>query len=73
VRDRRRGLGVRGIGAQLAYLVHREAFDDLDAPVIRGRAPTWPMPYAKNLEHIADAAAAKVSSECGRCCTWTRG
>ncbi|MBP1636542.1 MAG: pyruvate dehydrogenase [Acidobacteria bacterium] len=49
-----------GIGAQLAYLVHREAFDDLDAPVIRVTGADVPMPYAKNLEHIAMPQPAKV-------------
>ena len=42
-----------GIGAQLAYLVHREAFDELDAPVTRVTGADVPMPYAKNLEHLA--------------------
>jgi pyruvate dehydrogenase E1 component beta subunit len=42
-----------GIGAQLAYLVHREAFDQLDAPVTRVTGSDVPMPYAKNLEHMA--------------------
>jgi len=42
-----------GIGAQLAYLVHREAFDHLDAPVTRVTGADVPMPYAKNLEHLA--------------------
>ncbi|HOC19572.1 MAG TPA: pyruvate dehydrogenase complex E1 component subunit beta [Vicinamibacterales bacterium] len=42
-----------GVGAQLAYLVHHEAFDDLDAPVSRVTGADVPMPYAKNLEHLA--------------------
>ncbi len=42
-----------GIGAQLAYLIHHEAFDQLDAPVSRVTGADVPMPYAKNLEHMA--------------------
>jgi pyruvate dehydrogenase E1 component beta subunit len=42
-----------GVGAQLADLIEREAFDDLDAPVERLTGADVPMPYAKNLEHLA--------------------
>jgi 2-oxoisovalerate dehydrogenase E1 component len=41
-----------GIGAEIAAVVAREAFWDLDAPIIRvGAAPT-PPPYAPNLEKV---------------------
>ena len=49
-----------GIGAQLAYLIHRDAFSDLDAPVTRVTGADVPMPYAKNLEHLATPSAARV-------------
>ncbi len=49
-----------GIGAQLAYIIHRDAFDDLDAPVTRVTGADVPMPYAKNLEHMAMPSAARV-------------
>ncbi len=42
-----------GIGAELADLIQREALDDLDAPVERVTGVDVPMPYAKNLEHLA--------------------
>jgi pyruvate dehydrogenase E1 component beta subunit len=42
-----------GIGAELADLIQKEAFDDLDAPVERVTGADVPMPYAKNLEHLA--------------------
>jgi pyruvate dehydrogenase E1 component beta subunit len=42
-----------GLGAQLAYLIHRDAFSDLDAPVHRVTGADVPMPYARNLEHLA--------------------
>jgi pyruvate dehydrogenase E1 component beta subunit len=49
-----------GVGAQLAYLIHRGAFGDLDAPVTRVTGADVPMPYAKNLEHLAMPSAARV-------------
>lgn len=49
-----------GIGAQLAYIIHRDAFSDLDAPVTRVTGEDVPMPYAKNLEHMAMPSAARV-------------
>jgi pyruvate dehydrogenase E1 component beta subunit len=49
-----------GIGAQLAYLIHREAFTDLDAPVTRVTGADVPMPYAKNLEHMAMPSPSRV-------------
>jgi pyruvate dehydrogenase E1 component beta subunit len=49
-----------GIGAQLAYRIHRDAFSDLDAPVARVTGEDVPMPYAKNLEHMAMPTPARV-------------
>jgi pyruvate dehydrogenase E1 component beta subunit len=49
-----------GIGAQLAYLIQREAFTDLDAPVARVTGADVPMPYAKNLEHMVMPSPARV-------------
>jgi pyruvate dehydrogenase E1 component beta subunit len=49
-----------GMGAQIAYLVHLEAFGDLDAPVTRVTGADVPMPYAKNLEHLAMPSASRV-------------
>ena len=53
------------VGASIVDLIQREAFDDLDAPVLKLNGVDAPMPYAKNLEHAmlptphAIAAAAK--------------
>jgi pyruvate dehydrogenase E1 component subunit beta len=47
------GWPVAGLGAQLAFQVQRDAFGDLDAPVTRVTGADVPMPYAKNLEHLA--------------------
>jgi 2-oxoisovalerate dehydrogenase E1 component len=39
-----------GIGAEIAAVVGREAFWDLDAPIQRIGAAATPAPYAPNLE-----------------------
>jgi pyruvate/2-oxoglutarate/acetoin dehydrogenase E1 component len=49
-----------GLGAQVAYLIHRDAFGDLDAPVTRVTGADVPMPYAKNLEQLAMPAPHRV-------------
>ena len=43
----------RGIGSELAAVMMEEAFDYLDAPVIRVTGKDVPMPYAANLEKLA--------------------
>ena len=42
-----------GVGANLAALIQEQAFDDLDAPVLRVTGADVPMPYSKPLEEIA--------------------
>jgi pyruvate dehydrogenase E1 component beta subunit len=42
-----------GIGAEIAAKVQEEAFDYLDAPVLRITGNDVPMPYAANLEKLA--------------------
>ncbi len=42
-----------GVGANLAALIGEQAFDDLDAPVVRVTGADLPMPYSKPLEDIA--------------------
>jgi pyruvate dehydrogenase E1 component beta subunit len=54
------GWEMSGIGAQIADVVQRECFDDLDAPVLRVHQADAPMPYAKNLERAAKPDAAKT-------------
>ncbi len=41
-----------GIGAELAYRIQHDLFDELDAPVTRVTALDVPMPYAENLENL---------------------
>jgi len=42
-----------GIGAELAAIMMEQAFDHLDAPLIRVHAADVPLPYAANLEQLA--------------------
>ena len=49
-----------GIGAQVVDVVQRDAFDHLDAPVLRVSQADVPMPYNKQLERAAKPSAEKV-------------
>ena len=53
-----------GVGAQIVSLVQEEAFDFLDAPVVRVTQADIPMPYAKSLEQLAKPNAARVVDAC---------
>ncbi|MGW8264723.1 MAG: pyruvate dehydrogenase complex E1 component subunit beta [Longimicrobiales bacterium] len=55
-----------GIGAQIAAMIQEEAFDDLDAPVLRVTQADVPMPYAKNLEALAKPSAQRVIDACNK-------
>ena len=47
------GFPQSGIGAEIGMQIMQEAFDYLDAPVIRVTGKDVPMPYAANLEKLA--------------------
>ncbi len=49
-----------GVGAEIAAQIMEDAFDYLDAPVIRVTGKDVPMPYAANLEKLALPSAAEV-------------
>jgi pyruvate dehydrogenase E1 component beta subunit len=49
-----------GVGAEIAALVMEQAFDWLDAPVMRVTGKDVPMPYAANLEKLALPSVAEV-------------
>jgi len=49
-----------GVGAQVVDTIQREAFDELDAPVLRVTGADVPMPYNKQLERAAKVDPAKV-------------
>jgi pyruvate dehydrogenase E1 component beta subunit len=49
-----------GIGAQVVDVIQREAFDQLDAPVMRVTQADVPMPYNKQLERAAKPSPEKI-------------
>ncbi len=49
-----------GIGAQVVDTIQREAFDELDAPIVRVTGADVPMPYNKHLERAAKVDPAKI-------------
>ena len=53
-----------GVGAQITAMVQEEAFDHLDAPILRVTQADVPMPYAKNLEQLAKPNAQQVVEAC---------
>jgi pyruvate dehydrogenase E1 component beta subunit len=55
-----------GIGSQIVATIQEEAFDHLDAPVLRVTQADVPMPYAKNLEQLAKPDADRVVRACKR-------
>lgn len=55
-----------GTGAQIVTLIQEEAFDHLDAPVLRVTQADVPMPYAKNLEALAKPSVDRVLDACNR-------
>lgn len=55
-----------GIGAQIVSVIQEEAFDDLDAPVLRVSQADVPMPYSKNLEKLAKPSVERVIAACER-------
>jgi pyruvate dehydrogenase E1 component beta subunit len=55
-----------GIGATIVATLQEEAFDDLDAPILRVHQADIPMPYAKTLEKMAKPSAERVVAACNR-------
>jgi len=49
-----------GVGAEIVAKIMAEAFDYLDAPVLRVTGKDVPMPYAANLEKLALPSVADV-------------
>jgi pyruvate dehydrogenase E1 component beta subunit len=60
------GWGFAGIGAQIVDIINEEAFDDLDAPVLRVFQADVPMPYAKGLEKAAKPTLDRVIAACNK-------
>lgn len=57
-----------GVGAEVVDLIQREAFDELDAPVLRVTGSDVPMPYNKHLEKLAKTDVPKVVAAARRVC-----
>ena len=55
-----------GTGAQVVSMIQEEAFDHLDAPILRVTQADIPMPYAKNLENLAKPSADLVVQACNK-------
>ncbi len=55
-----------GVGGQVVSIIQQEAFDWLDAPVLRVSQADVPMPYAKNLEEAAKPSVDRVLRACDR-------
>lgn len=53
-----------GIGAQIVAMIQEEAFDHLDAPILRVTQADVNMPYNKRLEQLVKPNAAKVVQAC---------
>ena len=62
------GWPVAGMGSEMAAIMMEQAFDYLDAPVVRVCGEDIPMPYAANLEALSlpkpDGIAAAAKSVC---------
>ncbi len=54
------GWSICGIGSEISAILMQDAFDYLDAPVLRVTGKDVPMPYAANLEKLALPSAADV-------------
>ena len=62
------GWGFAGVGAEIVDVIQREAFDDLDAPVIRVHQADVPMPYNKHLEKAAKTDATRIAAAVHQVC-----
>jgi pyruvate dehydrogenase E1 component beta subunit len=60
------GWSFGGIGGQVVSILQEQAFDWLDAPVLRVTQADVPMPYAKNLEQAAKPSVDRVVQACER-------
>ena len=51
-----------GVGAEISHRIYQNAFDHLDAPILRVTSEDVPMPYAKNLEQAVIPSAPTVAA-----------
>lgn len=62
------GWGFAGIGATIAAIVVEQAFDYLDAEIIRVYQKDTPLPYAANLEKLALPQTSDIVEACCKVC-----
>ncbi len=62
------GWPVAGIGSEIAAIVMEQAFDYLDAPLIRVTGKDVPLPYAANLEKLALPQAIDIVEAAKQAC-----
>jgi pyruvate dehydrogenase E1 component beta subunit len=62
------GWPVAGIGSELASVVMEQAFDYIDAPVLRVTGKDVPLPYAANLEKLAVPQVQDIIESCKAVC-----
>jgi len=67
------GFPFAGIGSELAVQMMEQAFDYLDAPVMRVTGKDVPMPYAANLEKLALPQAGDIVAAGRQACYRTKG
>ena len=67
------GFPFAGIGSELAAQMMEQAFDYLDAPVMRVTGKDVPMPYAANLEKLALPQAYDIVAAGRQACYRTKG
>src|SRR3954466_4890283 len=60
------GWAFAGIAATIVMMIQEEAFDDLDAPVLRVSQADVPMPYNKSLEKLAKPGVERVVDACNK-------
>ena len=60
------GWAFAGVGSQVVAMIQEEAFDDLDAPVLRVAQADVPVPYAMDMERAAKVSADRAIQACRR-------
>lgn len=62
------GFPFASVGSEIASIVIQEAFDYLDAPIIKIAGKDVPMPYAVNLEKLVLPQADDIADACREIC-----
>jgi len=62
------GAGFAGLDSEIASSIAEQAFDDLDAPVVRVTGVDAPMLYAKNLERLKTPTREQIVAAVRRVC-----